>query len=355
MQNLINKSVTVIPLNDLNAHESVHGILRGIRELKDPIRAVAELDYPISYNSEKNPLLNPHPAQIVLGGYGATGLPSLTHQPMIRALRQAVYSRIAPQLATIHPNRRLELLFDRFSIRRMGTSVSEESWHRDIGPKSKGDIIYGGWMNLDPPGSHSQYFSCVPGNILPADIELKMSLNELEKLIDKEGFAKFKKGDFPALNDAFVASGGPIEVPPGSIILFDQTIAHKITGGTPLKKNSFRLYFGWRITDDILPLYNKDSIISEQLMPPLPSGQPAPMYAKLHWVNWRHRLLEFSATINDAFLEKTDKQRVGYVAKVMPGLVESGFAFDPYTEEESAIFYPQPLESGEPKFKRQKL
>lgn len=345
MQNLINKSVAVFPLDDLKAHESVNGILLGIRELKDPSQAVEELKYPISYNSEKNPLLNPHPAQIVLGGFGATGLPSLSHQPMIRALRQAVYSRIAPQLATIHPNRRLELLFDRFSIRRIGTSVSEESWHRDIGPKSKRDIIYGGWMNLDPPGSRSQYFSCVPGNILPADLEL----NELEN----EGFAKFKKNDFPALNDAFVASGGPIEVPPGSIILFDQTIAHKIAGGPPLKKNSFRLYFGWRITDEYLPLYDKDSIISGQLMPPLPSGQPAPMYAKLHWVNWRHRLLEFSATFKDEFLEKTDKQRVGYVAKVMPGLVETGFAFDPYTEEESAIFYPEILE--EPRFKRQKL
>jgi hypothetical protein len=313
MENLLTMSVAVIPLHDLNAHKSVANILLDIREIKNLNKAIADLNYPISPE---------HPTQIVLGGYGATGLPSLSHQPRIRALRQAVYYRIAPQLANIHPNRRLELLFDRFSIRRKGSSVSGESWHRDVGPKSEGDIIYGGWLNLDPPGSPPQYFSCIPGNVLSADIQ------------DITGFATFDKTLFPELN----AAVSRIAVPPGCIILFDQTIAHKITGAKT-KETSYRLYFGWRITDSTVPLHDKASIISQQLMPPLPSGQKAPMYGRLHWSNWKPRVIEFTELFKPEFLEKTS----GIISKFMPGLVETGHAFEPYTQEESDIFYPQLL------------
>ena len=319
MADLLTTGLTVIPLPGLNPHTEVHRILLDIREVHDPVAAYADLAYPIGPE---------HPAQIVLGGFGAAGLPSLSHHPAIRALRVGVYLRVAPQLAALHPGRHLELLFDRFSIRRVGTATSAESWHRDVGRKDPGDIIYGGWLNLDPPGSPPQRFSCVPGNVLPPDV-------------DPRGFAKIPKAEHPELNAALKAAGGPIAVPPGHIVLFDQTIAHKITGATA-GFTSYRLYFGWRITDSRTPLYPKDGIIREQLVPPLPSGQDSPMYAKLHWVNWRDRLLEFSTRFKPEFLDPNPK-RAGCVAPVLPGLVATGHAFSPYTTAERAIFYPQPL------------
>ncbi len=319
MEALLTAGVTVVPLPDLNPHTQVVSILLATRELHDPDRAVADLAYPISPE---------HPAAFVLGGFGATGLPSHSHSPGIRALRGAVYPRIAPQLAAIHPTKRLELLFDRFSIRRVGTSTSPESWHRDVGEKAPGDVIYGGWLNLDPPGSPPQRFSCVPGNILPPNV-------------DPGGFVKFPKTDYSGLNTALQAAGGPISVPPGHIILFDQTIAHKITGATA-GYTSYRLYFGWRITDSTDPMYPKEQIIQEQLVPPLPGGAAAPMYAKLHWANWQDRLLKFSSQFKPEFLDPNPK-RPSCVALVLPGLVAAGCPFPPYTPAERDLFYPQPL------------
>jgi hypothetical protein len=198
MEALLTGGVAVVPLGDLNLHLHVASILLDTRELVDPAAAVADLSHPIS---------DDHPAAFVLGGFGATGLPSHSHSPGIRALRGAVYPRIAPQLAAIHPGRRLELLFDRFGIRRVGTSTTAESWHRDVGEKAPGDVIYGGWLNLDPPGSPPQRFSCVPGNVLPPDA-------------DPRGFMKFAKTDYLGLNAALEAAGGPISVPPGFPSIF---------------------------------------------------------------------------------------------------------------------------------------
>lgn len=333
MQRLLTDSVVVLPLDDLQAHDQVQDILLDICELKDPVLAVSELEFPLTENDR---------AQIVMGGFGATGLPSLSHMPRIRALRQAVYSRIAPMLAQIHPNRRLELLFDRFSIRRKGTSVTPESWHRDNGPKSDGDIIYGGWINLDKPGSPSQQFSCIPGDINDDNMQ---------------GFAKFDKANQSVLD---AAAGGPIQVPSGAIILFDQKIAHKITGGNGKNPTSYRMYFGWRITDDSIPLYDKATIIRDQTVPPLPSGQKAPMYSPNHWSVFQKRVRDFSETFHPEFLElkKSIHGNGMVVARFMPGLVATGYAYEPYSQQEIDIFYPQLLssvsESKEPPLKRSK-
>jgi ectoine hydroxylase-related dioxygenase (phytanoyl-CoA dioxygenase family) len=55
---------------------------------------------------------------------------------------------------------------DRFSKPRKDTSTMAESWHRDITNSENvrdDDIICDGWVNLDPPKSDPQGFSCVPG------------------------------------------------------------------------------------------------------------------------------------------------------------------------------------------------
>jgi len=286
-------------------------------ELLDPHRARDDLVHPIS---------DAHPSQVVLGGFGATGCPSLTHHPDIRTIRLEIYRHMRSLFAQGFAGRRLEVLFDRFGIRRKGTTIGAESWHRDVGPKAPGDTIYGGWVNLDPPGSPPQKFSCVPGNVLPSGV-------------DPLGFAKFQKNEHAALETAFCATGGPIVVPPGHLIVFDQSIAHKITG-TNAKFTSYRLYMGWRITDQEEPVYNKHAIIEAQSMPPVPSGQEAPMYAKLHWVNWQDRLREFSTRFKPEFCEGVESKRTGCVNRILPGLVATGHAFPPYSPEDTDMFFP---------------
>ncbi len=318
-------------------HKKVPAILAGIKEITNLQKALDDLPFPVSPERPEH--------HVVLGGFGATGLPSNTHHPATRAIRAEVYDRLLPGFITFaaaFPDAMcLEALFDRFSIRRKGSSTSPESWHRDVGPKAPGDIIYGGWVNLDPPGTAPQMFSCLPGNTLPAG------------LADPQGFAKFKKEEFAGLNAALKQAGGPLAVPPGHLIIFDQSIAHKITGKTA-ECTSYRLYCGWRLTQSTLPLYDKDAIITEQSVPPLPSGQRAPMYAKLHQVNWADRLEGFSRQFRPEFL---DPARGDRVARFLPGLVATGHAFPPYTAAERAIFFPRVLraepQAVDPPTKRQ--
>jgi hypothetical protein len=313
MNALLTQGVVVMPLpSELAFHTKVSVLITEMKEIIDPVRAYEDLAHPISPE---------HPCQVVLSGFGATGCPSLTHHPEARVIRKSVYDEILPEYRKLYPGRRLELMPDRFSLRRKGTTVGAESWHRDVGPKSPGDIIYGGWVNLDPPGSVPQYFSCVPGNILPHDV-------------DPMGFAKFPKTEHAELE----RTCQKIAVPPGHIIMFNQSIAHKISGSTA-KFTSYRQYFGWRITDQLEPVYNKKQYTDAQSMPPLPSGQIAPMYAVLHWVNWKPRLREISVLFRPEFIEKTGKKE-GVVFRDLPGLVATGLAFPVYTKEETAMFYP---------------
>ena len=316
MEALLIHGVVVMPLpSELALHTKVPIMISEMKEIIDPIQAYEDLAFDISPE---------HPCQVVLGGFGATGCPSLTHHPEARILRQSVYDEILPEFRNLFQGRRLEILPDRFSVRRKGTTIGGESWHRDVGPKSPGDIIYGGWVNLDPPGSVPQYFSCIPGNILPLDV-------------DPMGFAKFPKEENVALEASFKQTG-KIAVPPGHIIMFNQSIAHKITGSTA-KTTSYRQYIGWRITDELEPVYNKQLYMETQSMPPIPSGQIAPMYAKLHWVNWKPRLREISTLFRREFIETSGKKE-GVIFRELPGLVATGLAFPAYTTEETAMFYP---------------
>ena len=316
MDALQTKGVVVLALPaELLVHSKVPILITEMKELKNPEQAFRDLTFDISPE---------HPCTIVLGGFGATGCPSLTHHPEARVLRKEVYEALIGQFGEVFPGRRLELLADRFGIRRKGTTIGVESWHRDVGPKAPGDIIYGGWLNLDPPGNNPQYFSCVPGDILPTDV-------------DPMGFAKFPKTEHAALDKRTEK----IAIPPGHIIIFNQSIAHKITG-TVAKNTSFRQYFGWRITDRLEPVYDKQTVVATQSMPPLPSGQIAPMYAKLHLACWRPRLVEMSARFKEEFLEKQGK-KAGILYRELPGLVTTGNGFPAYTAEDTALFYPRLL------------
>lgn len=209
----------------------------------------------------------------VLGGFSALGNPSSFHNTTIRTLRIRLMFSIIPLLSKFidkyipDKNYKIEQLIDRMSIRRVGTSLSRESWHRDISKDTeKSDIIFGGWINLDK--SNEQKFSCV---------KKTHKINESD-IKDKKGFATIPKEEHKKYNK----SKSTIKIPPGHQIIFFQNIIHEVLS---IKQTveSIRLYSGWRLTTFDKPLIkdlkerlNKQSII------PLPSSQLPPMYSANH-------------------------------------------------------------------------
>lgn len=251
---------------------------------------------------------------LTLGGFGALAIPSSFHHPNIRFIRKKVYETIKPLLKKYFPNHsNVELLFDRVSIRRVGTSTSKESWHRDVCPDSlPEDIILGGWINLDPSGSPNQKFSCVPGT-------------HTDKT-DKTGFAK------TAVNPS---NPKIFEVPPGHVILFHQNILHEVKN-QKASFESYRLYLGWRLTNSKKPLFDHSDVIKNQSVPKIPSGQIPPMYAKLHWVNHRHLIDEITNRMKPEYIDPKTKK----VFRELPSVKKY---YPEYTDDEKNIMTPQPL------------
>jgi hypothetical protein len=294
----------------LSAPFDVETLLKSVPELVDPVRSFHDLNFDIS------PV---HPVQYVLGGFGATGLPSLFHHPDLRNLRQIIYDAMMPVLAQAYPGKYIGMLIDRFGIRRKGTSISAESWHRDVSAiVQPGDIVLGGWLNLD--SIENQFFTCVRGSELRGE--------------NQTGFVKFSADEMQSLE----TNKTVISIPPGHLVIFDQSIAHKITAKKQ-KSTSFRLYVGWRVS--AFPFINTQlESFQLQTAPHLPSGQVAPMYAKLHWTNWRSMLQEFSSQFKPEFLldrmveSGLDAGTVYRIVRFpMPGCI-----FPAYTESELALF-----------------
>jgi hypothetical protein len=259
--------------------------------------------------------LDPNGA-LTLGGYGALAIPSSFHNPDIRFIRKKVYKLVKPQLKSLFPNHsHLELLFDRVSVRRIGTSTSAESWHRDICPNSlEDDIILGGWINLDPDGSPNQLFSCSPGT-------------HKDELDNKTGFSTTKI--VPTVKKIY-------EIPPGHIILFYQNILHEVKAQKS-KFESHRLYLGWRLTNSEKPLFDDHSnIIDTQGVPKIPSGQIPPMYAKLHMVNHRHMVDEITNRIRPEYINPTTKK----VFRELPTIEQP---YIKYSNKDKLIMTPRPF------------
>ena len=282
---------------------------KGINDC-DPLRCI--LKESIEFTDLSGPL--------VLGGFGAFGHPTSFHHPDIRFIRQYVYDHVKPILSENFDHANLELLFDRVSIRRTGTSTSKETWHRDICPvKSEGDIVLGGWINLDPSGSPPQYFSCVPGTHNDPDTGSGFHMIE-----DSSEYNKMKV---------------LYTIQPGEIILFNQNLVHEIKSQKS-KFDSKRLYLGWRLTNETKPLFDHSQVIEDQGVPFIPSGQVPPMYAKLHRVNHKHMVIDFSKRIHPVYIDP----KTQLIYRELKSLKEANLKMWPeYTDKEKRILTPQPL------------
>ena len=263
-------------------------------------------------------------SKFVLGGFGALGNPSSFHNMFVRKIRLIVYEKTKELFKTVYNDKNIEVFFDRMLFRKAGESPSRENWHRDITPNLEfNDIVYGGWLNLD---DKSNYFSCIPGSH--------------QKETNTTGFVKIKKDEFSELNK----KKEKIEILPGHIILFNQNTIHEIMA-TKLKYDSYRIFHGFRITNSRVPIFNYNKIIENQDVPPLPSNQQPPMYAKLHWTNHIQKLKDFSENIKlickEEKLMKSNNSTHLVSQRFLKSLKEYNFELYPeYTIEEKQIFYP---------------
>jgi hypothetical protein len=250
----------------------------------------------------------------VLGAFGALANPSSFHHPDVRFVRRYVYDHMVPHIRKMFPGKKIELLLDRVSIRKAGTTVPGEKWHRDIcETKPEGDIILGGWVNLDP--DDTQEFSCVPGTHTDP--------------FDSKGFCPIKNPE------EYKAKKVIYPIKPGEVILFHQNIVHEIKS-KKYKKDSRRLYIGWRITDRTDPLFDHSKVIEEQGVPYIPSGQLPPIYAKLHMVNHKQKVIDFSKTVHPGLLGPN-----GLVIRYLPSLKQLGVPlWPPYTRSDLEILRP---------------
>ena len=227
----------------------------------------------------------------VLGAFGAFGNPASFHNELLYKLRYILFMKLKSIFKNIDSKRYLECLFDRVCIRRKDTTTTGETFHRDTcSLKEDQDFIYGGWINLDK--NITQYFSCVPGTHMCSG---------------KGGFEKIASQDFKKQKVK-------IQIKPKQVIIFNQNIIHEIFPQKQ-KNNSVRLYLGWRHTLSDKPLFNSDTnprfninnIISEQIVPPLPSGDFPKMYSKNHPRFYKNQLIQITKEIKDFYTEYNDK------------------------------------------------
>jgi hypothetical protein len=232
----------------------------------------------------------------VLGAFGAFGNPASFHSKEIYALRYILFNKLKFLFKNVDPRRKLEMLFDRLAIRREGASVSGESFHRDTcSLQSTDDNIYGGWINLDD--TETQYFSCVPGTHTCAG-----------------------RGGFERIQGDYKDTKIKLPVKPKQVLIFNQNIIHEIFK-QKIKKTNIRLYLGWRHTYSDLPLLsdpkdpqkNINKILSEQIVPVLPSGDVPFMYSKQHPGLHRHMVIKITDEIKDYYKINNPKYPGGKV------------------------------------------
>lgn len=312
--------------------ERLHENGIAVTEFPDSIRESFNLE---QFVREQVEFVDPNMDDIfVMGGFGALATPSSYHHPIMRKLRTDLCNYTKEHFRRLYKDKYFEFLPDRFAIRRPGTSLSPESWHRDISNVTKNneiighstDIIYGGWVNLDV--EQTQYFSCVPrSHNIGEDTG-----NGFSK-IDKEQSRLYKKQE------------EKIAVPPGHMIIFNEKTVHRIAAITQ-KNLSVRVFMKYKISSFPEPLFPeemKQSIIRTQGLFPVSISQVIPpIYAALHAAHWKDRLETFSDTIktnfHKSYYSKKNKTTECRVARFLPSLLEAGVdLYDSYSEEELEI------------------
>lgn len=197
----------------------------------------------------------------VEGGFAGMATPSSFHNDFVRSVRMAAHVAVlSSNTIPIANDCAFEQVADRLMVRRSHKTPGAEMWHRDAATFAQdGDVVYGGWLNLDRHAP--QYFSMCPG-----------TANEVQDGRNY-GFEPIPDTDAP-FN---IRRSVRIEIPPGHIMIFNEKTIHEVLAvSSPPGVTKSRLFFGWRTTrstDPITP--NLAARLLDQEALPLKSGQHA--------------------------------------------------------------------------------
>jgi hypothetical protein len=143
---------------------------------------------------------------------------------------------------------------DRDFVRRKGTTVTEESFHRDESPQAKlkpGDEVFGCMLNLGPT---IQHFGCVPGT--HKDLAPWLAFGGFERVDDAAALGDFK------------TRATQVPYMPGQAIIFFQHIVHYITKPTSAQKkmDRYRLLQGFYLMDGAEAPFDYTECIETQVL-----------------------------------------------------------------------------------------
>ena len=276
----------------------------------------------------------------VLGGFAALGNPSSFHHKFVRKMREMCEAAVLDEDALPLNGRRLEQCFDRMMRRIPGESTDVESWHRDEALNTlPGDDIFGGWINLD---NESQFFSCAPGTHTEDGVHDR-----------NDGFARITSPEEKAHYQAIADAHGPVEIPPGHILIFYERLVHEVLKVTATRIMR-RLFLGWRATMAHEPLFGQpqtDAWIQSQAPPKIKSGQKPAIYPSAYYNFPRNfqKLTNFCVSVFvPACLYQHAVQSGAQagttwtrVARYMRGLADYNLPMHPaYEPEERKILFP---------------
>lgn len=216
-------------------------------------------------NSDKAP----H-TRFALGGVGYLPFASVTYHPFVRNINQLAYdlvtsnrifddyiaARFTEEERNTPGKIRCSMIPDRCLYRFPDQQVCEKGkWHRDLAPHilpEHTDICFGGWINLNHDTSH--FFKCFPGSHIHTHPIHSFLTYDNPKL----GFANFSDADQLILSKQWPKlSSGLVEVPPGHILVFRESLIHTVFKNPRVNVPLLRIHTSFLVSTIFTPLHDR--------------------------------------------------------------------------------------------------
>ena len=193
--------------------------------------------------------------------------PSSFHHTELRTIRKNIYEQLNPVFGKYFTNKRVQMLFDCFyEIFKENKKIyCENDFPGEI---FKNDLIMRGWINLNKDAKQTFSYKKIEGN-------------------DEKEYTD--------------------DVPPGHIVLYNISDIKEFQ--INIDKNSlypiYRLYFGFRITDDSKPLYPENiEFMKKQAVPIIINGSRPTLYDDKMLEQWPSAIKKHSKKLDDIFLDE---------------------------------------------------